>query len=130
MHRAPVADVHLLLRDNPDLLYDLTKRFAEGIQGLAKKVVTLTFADSHAKVSSCLLYFATKMGKKQHGGTCIALPFTHADIASWIGISRETVSRHIEMLGRLGILTYKDNQIVINDMNKLEAEIHKYSRRQ
>ena len=53
----------------------------------------------------------------------IKLKFTHRDIASLAGISRETASREWEILERKKIIKYEKKQIIIEDIKKLEKEL-------
>ncbi len=128
LYKAPTEEVLAFLNNNHDVLFDLAKRFAQGINGLTRKIVTLSYTDSHAKVASFIYYFASRLGILEDGYIRFPIHVTHADIASWIGISRETVSRHFVILERKGFISYEDEFILVKDLSKLEKEIHKLKR--
>jgi CRP-like cAMP-binding protein len=54
------------------------------------------------------------------------LPLTHNDIATWTGAKRETVSRQMEKLASVGIISLEKHLIVIEDKQKLEEELNRY----
>lgn len=51
----------------------------------------------------------------------LKLPVSNADIASLIGIRRETVTRRLQELERDGICSHKGRQLVITDIDRLVA---------
>lgn len=120
---APKDAVLTFLKKEPDVLFDLTARMSSGIMGLLNKIENTVFKNSHYKVTSLLLYLAKRFGKKQKDSIRIELPITHADLANWIGLQRETVSRKIELLKKKGHLANKNQSLVIHNIKKLEDEL-------
>lgn len=111
--RAPTEDVLKFLKSDPEVLFDLTKRFAQGLNGLTKRIEELTSGGAPEKITSLLTYLASRYGEKIDHGTIITLPVTHQDIASWTGLTRETVSRHIEKLAKTGKLSYRKHFVTV-----------------
>lgn len=120
---APKAAVLDFLKKEPDVLFDLTSRMSSGIVGLLNKIENTVFKNSHYKVTSLLVYLAKHFGKKQKDSIRIDLPITHAGLANWIGLQRETVSRKIELLKKKGYLANKNQSLVIHNIKKLEEEL-------
>jgi CRP/FNR family transcriptional regulator, cyclic AMP receptor protein len=121
IYEAPAQDVAHFLKQDVEVLFDLTTRLAQGISGLLIKIEHLTYKNSGHKLISLLLYLGNKFGNVEQDGTHITLPFTHTDLASWIGAQRETVSREMEKLKKENILSYQKNMIIIYDRPKLES---------
>lgn len=113
VYEAPAEDVIAFLKSEPDVLYDLTIRLSKGINGLLQKIENLSFTNTEERLISLLRYMGEKFGEKEHGTIVIKLPLTHADIASWIGAQRETVSREMEKLKNQGIIEYDKKIITI-----------------
>jgi len=123
LKRAPKADVIRLLKDEPEVLFDLTRRFALGINGLVKRLENLMYEDAYNRVISLLQYLSEKFGEKQDKHIVIKLPLTHRDIATWVNLTRETTSRQLEKLTKAGIISYYQKLITVKDPQKLEREL-------
>ena len=110
----------------PEVLLDLTNRFAQAVIGLSKRIETLAIGSVYAKVIALISYLTHKFGEENDGGITIKLPVTHNDIAAWIGAKRETVSRQMEKLIEDGVISQEKHLIVIRDKKKLNEELNKY----
>lgn len=121
--KAPVDQVMDFIKKDPEVLFDLVTRFATAISGLTLRIESMAFGDAYNRVASLLLYFAQKFGEAREGQTVINIPLQHDDIASWVGLRRETVSRQFEKMQSKGILESKDKQIKIN-LEKLKDTIN------
>ncbi|MBI2442332.1 MAG: Crp/Fnr family transcriptional regulator [Candidatus Levybacteria bacterium] len=120
VHSENVLD---FLHENPDVLYDLTVRLAQGITGLLEKIEKATFSSAYEKIISILLYLVEKYGEKNEDKRLltISLKLTHNDLASWTGMQRETVSRQLEKLMHKGII-YDHGNIISLDRTMLQEE--------
>lgn len=121
--RAPTQNVITFLESEPDVLFDLTKRFAAGINGLLLRIEKYSTSDSKTKLVQLLLYLASKFGKKNENGIDIELTLRHEDIAHWTGTSRETVSRNLEKLAQQGVIHLQKNRITIRNISILQHSI-------
>lgn len=86
---APTIEVLAFLKDSPEALFDLTTRLAKAIDGLATRIEHGLPLRAHDRVRRLLAYWTKKFGDKR---------LTHKEIASWLGLSRETVSREMKKL--------------------------------
>ena len=120
---APAEKVIAFLKSEPEVLLNLTSRFAQGLTGMMLRVENLAFQDSYPKIVSLLLYLSKRFGKQNGDETIIELEMSHTDIASWAGVTRETVSRQMEKLQKKGIIANKKRLLVIKDLNMLQQEI-------
>lgn len=118
--KAPTHDVIAFLKNDPEVLFELATRLSQGIMGLLQKIESILSQDSYKKLCSLLLYFAKHFDKDT---SQITIPLTHAEIASWIGSQRETVSRNMEKLKEKNIITYEKNSVNILDKKALENEV-------
>lgn len=101
------------------MLFDLTTRFAKGLNGLALRIEHLSSENVYTRVISLLLYLAAHFGSS----SLVDLPLTHQEVASLTGSTRETVSRQIERLKKKRLITYKRHTIVIKNPKKLKREL-------
>jgi CRP-like cAMP-binding protein len=93
------------IRDNPKKLLEITKRLVYGLEGLAKRVEILNFENAQNRITSALSYL------KKHFGT--KLEFTHEDLASLTGLTRERVSIEMKRLKDLGKISYKRGVVTV-----------------
>lgn len=120
--RAPVEETLEFIRNDSEILSDLTTRFAIGLNGLSKRIGNLMSENAYQRVVSLILYLGKKFGEEQEGGIVIKLPLTHKDIAAWINLTRETTSRQLKKLSRKGFISYSDRHIVIKNVKGLETD--------
>lgn len=113
------------IEKNPDVLLDLTTRFAEGICGLLEKIEENMHMHAYQRVISILLYLGKKFGHQEepYEKEGIELHFSHNHIASWTGLQRETVSRQIEKLQKKHIVSSRNHRLVIHSLNALQKEL-------
>ncbi len=122
---APVDKVIAFIKSDPEVLFDLTSRFADAINGLMNRIEQLVSQGAHSKIASLLLYFADTFGEKEANRYVFDMKFSHDQIGTWVGVTRETVSRQMEHMESKGIITHKDHKIIINDLDKLRDEVTK-----
>lgn len=118
--KAPGLAVEQFLKQNSDVLFDLTTRFANGITGLLLRVEELAASRTRQRLASLLIYLAQSFGKQEDDRYIITLRLSHDDLASWIGSARETVSRQMEQLEKAGLIARRDRHIVVLDMPALK----------
>jgi CRP/FNR family transcriptional regulator len=123
--KAPSDKVSSFIQDNPDVLFNVTTRFASALSGLMDRIEQLVSHGAYSKIASLLLYLADTSVNKNKDRHMIDLQFNHEQIATWVGVARETVSRQLEKLENEGIITQKDHKIVINDLARLKDEVSK-----
>jgi CRP/FNR family transcriptional regulator len=71
------------------------------------------------KLASFLL---SRSGASAGAGACIELPMTRSDIADYLGLTIETVSRKLNELRGLGVICLETpNRVRITDQDRIEA---------
>ena len=103
-------------------LYDLAVRFAQGIDGLTVRLESLLSESAANRISSLLLYLSDKFGKTSPEGTKIDLSLSQQEIAGWVGLERETVSRQMKVLSDEGLISYKKQKITVIDVKKFAKQ--------
>ena len=121
--RAPRDQVVDFIKDKPTLLFDLMSEMLEENAETLDRVEHLVFSDAYRKVISILLYIGKHFGEKIHGSIAIYYRFTQQDIATLVGVSRETASIQIVKLEKTGLIKRIDSLIILENVNKLEAEL-------
>ena len=109
-------------RGEPDLVLDLTRRLLLGLDKLLTRIEFLVFGKAETRVVSALLFLARHFGRQKNKEVQIQYLFTHKDIASFAGISRETASREIEKLVRKKVIEYKNHLLLIKNLETLKKQ--------
>jgi CRP-like cAMP-binding protein len=92
-HRAMVWRSH----ESDDSLRD--RASSSGAQRLARRVLDL----------------ATRCGEPTAAGTTLAVPLSQAELASWIGVTRATVTRALQQWRRRGLVATGHGRITVAD---------------
>jgi CRP-like cAMP-binding protein len=88
---APKKKVLELLQNDNELLFDIATRFAGAINGLTKRIALTSTESTSERIKSLMTYLETKFETEKSHPDYIQI--RHEDIANWLGVSRETVSR-------------------------------------
>ena len=119
-HRDQVVD---FIKDKPILLFDLMSDMLEENAETLSRVEHLVFSDSYRKIISILLYIGKHFGKTNDGAITFNHRFTQQDIATLVGVTRETASIQILKLVKSGLIKRIDSLIILENVKKLEAEL-------
>ena len=111
------------IKDKPTLLFDLMGEMLEENAETLSRVEHLVFSDSYRKVISILLYIGKHFGKTNDGAIDIHHRFTQQDIATLVGVTRETASIQIVKLEKTGFIKRNNSLIKLENVNNLEAEL-------
>jgi CRP-like cAMP-binding protein len=115
-------EVIKMVKADNELLYDLTKRLLIGLSGLVVRMEYLFMGSAYNKVASAVLLMARRFGKETDDGVLITLHFTHQDIASLAGITRETATLEIQNLEKNGLIKRGVHTFVVCDIDRLRDE--------
>lgn len=106
-----------LARDNPDFALAVMGRLAEMVRRATARIYEQTTVDAQHRVCAELLRLA---GPIAEDGTAVIRPVPHhADIASRIGSTRETVARVLGELTRQGIVRREGDALQVLDRRRL-----------
>jgi CRP-like cAMP-binding protein len=84
----------------------------------------LVFSNAYTKIATTLISCANKFGEIQkNNSTIIDIPLTHKDIATLVGITRETTSLEMKKLEKQGFISRDGRRLIINNVKKLEEVI-------
>lgn len=109
-------DIDQIMAAHPDiaikLLKEVTKRLAH-TENLAQNLAT---KDPEVRIAQMILEYCQKFGVKNKEGILIQLPITREEIASYVGVTRETISRKLSKFEDLELISLVGNkQILVRD---------------
>ncbi|OGE77018.1 hypothetical protein A3J19_04795 [Candidatus Daviesbacteria bacterium RIFCSPLOWO2_02_FULL_41_8] len=121
--RAPREQVVNFIKDKPTIIFELLSELIEDYAESLTRIEHLVFSDAYRRVISVLLYIAKHFGEKEGKGIVIHNRFTQQDIATLVGVARETASNEMVKLEKKGLVKYVDHSILFESINKLELEL-------
>lgn len=103
------------LRQNPDIAFELLQLMSKRVRNLTDRVNNLALMDVYGRVANTL----TTLAKTQTDGRLITDAYTHQELSSMVGASREMVTRILNDLKKGGYILIEDHRIEIK--NRLPA---------
>ncbi len=111
------------IKSDPNIYFELTRRAMVRFDNVLTKMEYLIFSNAYTKIAATLLSCAKKFGEVYGNSVRIPVPLTHKDIATLVGITRETTSLEMKKLEKRGYLSRNGRLFVLNNLEKLEEEI-------
>jgi CRP/FNR family transcriptional regulator len=106
-------DMDKIIMSNPEislkLLQVISKRLTQ-TENLAQNLAT---NDAEIRIAFMLLEFGEKYGVAVSQGLQINLPINREEMANYVGVTRETISRKLSIFEELGIISLKGNKVLI-----------------
>ena len=121
--RAPRDQVVNFIKDKPTVIFELMSELLEDYAETLTRVEHLVFSDAHRRVISVLLYIAKHFGKDHKRGIIVHHRFTQQDIATLVGIARETANNEMVKLEKKGFITYINHSILFENIHELNTEL-------
>lgn len=116
--RYPRRQVESLIASTPALAQHVHKLTTTGLQRAYERMVLIC----HKSAQERIAWFLLEMGKRSAGSDTFLLPMTRADIADYLGLVIETVSRVLTQFKVAGTISIRNiNRITLVDRDALEA---------
>jgi CRP/FNR family transcriptional regulator, cyclic AMP receptor protein len=112
-------ELKAFLAEHPDAALVLIRMLIRRLGEATRDVVDLATQDSVGMVAKRLLELAADHGRAAGGGTLIELSLTQDELASWTGATRETVSRALRLMRRVGWIATDHRSITVLDPSAL-----------
>jgi len=111
-----------LVAANPRVSVAVLKYFLKSNRALLARLKSVESNKADGKVASIFPYLIERCGKRIGPKKYeIKIPLTHQEIASMVGLTRETTSIQMKKLEKAGVIDQDNSNLVINTA-KLDAE--------
>ncbi len=114
------ADLERLVRGNPEVGIKMIRVLSERLRLCETRLEDVTLKDVPARLASLILQLAASEGIMTHEGPQIPTRYTHRQLATMIGSSRETVTRAFTKLQKAGAVELRRRHIYVKDTEALE----------
>jgi len=118
-----VSDFEKILIKRPDLAISFTKLVGLRLKKLQTRLSNIIYKDVRERLLEFLLYLLYKNNTHPAQEHVMENYLTHADIASLIGSTRQTVTTLINQLEQEKLISFTRKQVIFCDTNKLAALI-------
>ncbi len=112
-----------LISEKPATNSELFTQLSLFSQKAIRKLEFKIFGDAYQQVAATILDLVECFGKKSKAGTVISYWFTHQDIASLAGLSRERVTIEMNNLLKQKLISYDSHFITIPNLESLKSEL-------
>ena len=117
----PFHDLENLARHIPELQNQLFKMMSQELLQEQELVMLLNKKNTESRVAAFLLNLSARFSKRGLSPLMFHLPMPRSDIANYLGMASETVSRIISKLRTTHVIDIQRNELRIRDFEELTA---------
>ncbi|MFA0963091.1 Crp/Fnr family transcriptional regulator [Roseivirga sp. BDSF3-8] len=114
-----IEDMHELMAEHKPLNMKIFKLIGFRLKKLERRIENLIFKDARTRIVEFLLDLAEEKGQKAGFEVVVRNHYTHKDIASLTGTSRQTVTTTMNDLRDKNLITFDRRRILYRDLEKL-----------
>jgi CRP-like cAMP-binding protein len=114
-----IDEMKKMMAKNDPLSFKVMKLIGLRLRKTERRLESLVFKDARTRVVEFLKDQALEKGKKVGFETMIPSHFTHKDIASLTGTSRQTVTTILNDLREKNLINFDRRKILIRDLEKI-----------
>ena len=117
----PLLALERLLRSDPDLQLHFLCKVCQELREAQRHAIALGRNDARVRIGLFLHFLENHPASRDPGDDYIHLPMSRSDIADYVGLTLEAVSRAFSRLQQLGFLRFRDRRTLqIVDRAKFE----------
>lgn len=114
-------DFDRILKESPEISLRILESIHDRLIDLENLVQTLSTKDVEARIAGLLINFSKNFGTQKDGKIILDMALTREEMANFIGVTRETMSRKLSSMQDEGIIELIGNKrIIINNISDLE----------
>ncbi len=114
-------DFDSMVKESPEIALEILQVVYDRIVKLENLIQSLSTKDIEARIAGLLLGFVKDFGVYRGDVIELELPLSREDIANYIGVTRETISRKLGSMQDQGVIELVGSKkIIINDIEELE----------
>ncbi len=113
-----------LLHDHPEMAIEVLRELAQFVRISTDRIMELSTLGAHNRVHSEILRVGRALASDGGNDARISPIPVHADIASRVSTTRETVARVLSDLAKQGLVRREKNALVVTDLDQLETLVN------
>lgn len=116
----PLDEMREIMYQDIQLSLRITKLIGLRLQKMERRLESLVFKDARTRIIEFIRDLATERGTKVGDETLVKNFFTHKEIASLTGTSRQTVTSVLNELRDGNLIYFDRKRLLVRDLSKLE----------
>lgn len=113
------------LQKNPEVSYTITQQVVIRMNEILGRIAYMVlFTKARVKIVATLLLLARRFGQRDKNDIVIPFPLKHHDLATFVGLTRETVSLELKKLEKENCIVQLQHRITIKNLRVLQQEVH------
>ncbi|HIA91708.1 TPA: Crp/Fnr family transcriptional regulator [Candidatus Saccharibacteria bacterium] len=123
LQAAPADDIADFIKTNPAVMFDLLQRVFSGLNGVLGRLVHVMSSNAFSILVNELI---TQAHRQHADSDTILLPIKEYQIATYCGLTKETVSREMQKLKKQNLVSVSSEGITIQSLKKLEDQLEQF----
>ena len=108
----------------PNLESELLATLYEQLRDAYETVEDVIYLDVAGRLAKKLLKLAERYGRETPKGIMIGLRLTQGDLAAMLGVTRETVNKHLKIFRARGLINLQAQRVVVRRPEDLRRRIY------
>lgn len=113
------------IRSDPTIAFEVGRQIEGRFKRIESRFEDLALRDTYSRLARVLLQLAEQFGEPSGGGISIELPLTQADLATFIGTTRQTVSTMLREMRRQGLVSRQGRRLRVLNPTELRRQIER-----
>ncbi|MEM1080001.1 MAG: fumarate/nitrate reduction transcriptional regulator Fnr [Pseudomonadota bacterium] len=115
----PYRDFHRILDDNPDLNHLVLQLLSADMAEMRELLLVVNRMEARARVAVFLLNLSRRLGRRGHDPYRFRLAMDRRDIANYLGLTIETVSRTLSAMQKKGLISVHGKRLSLLNVDDL-----------
>jgi CRP/FNR family transcriptional regulator len=124
----PIDKLEELTGKLPELQHHMYRLMSQEIQNSHQLAMLLSKNTAEERIASLLLSLSSRFQRRRMSGTNFSLPMARNDIANFLGLAVETVSRVFTRFQNQGIIRARGREVELLDVEALQMVTREFSR--
>lgn len=120
----PLAQFERMLNESPRLNQVMLRLLAEEMTETRELLLVVGRLDARTRVALFLLSLSRRLERRHQDPDCFRLSMDRRDVANYLGLTIETVSRTLSALQREAIIEVRGKQVHVLDRTALQHAAH------
>jgi len=120
------SDMKDLVMKRPRLAVALLQVLAQRNAEFTRRIESFSIDTIERRLARSLIHFSDRLGALEEDGSVRMMPFTHVQLAQYVGTSREIVTQYMNRFRKQGYVTYSRRGILLY-RDALKASLDKGS---
>jgi CRP-like cAMP-binding protein len=108
LYRFPLAELSAALKRDGEMQFAFLVKVTHQLRRSQRRAILINRRDAAGRLAMFLVFMTNNMGYTASGSSSVSLPMTRSDIAGFVGLSLDSVSRAAAHLEREGLVMFED----------------------